>query len=95
MEEKRASGRTERQIPKFVQDDQVDLDQHLSHLPCFAERFFLFQRIDQFYGREEADLAPVMLNGLDADCSGRVAFACSRPTDQDNILGRFDKLTSV
>jgi hypothetical protein len=50
MEEQGSAGRTERQIAKLVQDDQIDLGQHLSHFPCFADRFFLFQRIDQFHG---------------------------------------------
>jgi hypothetical protein len=48
-------------------------------LPCLVGRLFLFQRIDQIDGGEEAYLSAVMLDSLDAKCGGDVAFAGTGP----------------
>ena len=95
MEEHHPAQRAERQIAELIKDHEIKLGQAFSKMPRFAFCFFQFKCIDQFNGREEAHLTPVMFDGLDADCCGCVALARSGTADQNNILGRFDKLASV
>ena len=86
VEQQRTAGRAEWQIAEFIKDNQVDFGQHLSHLPSLPKCLFLLQRIDEFNGRVEAHFASVMLNGLDADSCGDMAFASSRSSDQNNVF---------
>ena len=56
---------------------------------------FLFEGVDQFDGGEEADLAAVMLDGLDAEGGRDMGFARSGTADQDNILRAVHALTAM
>ena len=56
------------------EDHQVGFDERLSDLPGLALGFFLLQCVDQFDGREEAHAFAVMLDGLDAEGGGNMAF---------------------
>ena len=86
VEQQRTAGRAERQVAKLIKDDQVDLGEHLSHLSSLSKGLFLLQCVDQFDGGVEAHLAPVMLNGLDSDSCGDMAFAGVWSTNQDDVF---------
>ena len=66
MEQQGPARGAEWQVSQLVQDHEVELGQAFRDLPGLALGFFLFERVDQFDGREEADLPAVMLDGLDA-----------------------------
>lgn len=53
---------TEWEVAQFIQDHEVELGHAFGDLPCLS----LLEGVDQFDGGEEADLATVMLDGLDA-----------------------------
>ena len=74
---------------------EVEFGQAFGDLPGLALGLFLFEGVDQFDGREEADLAAVMFDGLDAKGSGDMGLAGSRAADQNNILGTVHELASV
>ena len=56
---------------------------------------FLFQRIDQLDGREEADLPAVVFDGLDAEGGGGMGFARSGATNQHDVLCTIQQLAFV
>ena len=95
MEQQRTAGRAERQIAKFVEDDQVDLGKHLGHFPSLSESLFLLQCVDEFYCGVEAHFASVMLYGLNADSRGDMAFASSRPANQNSVFRILYELTAM
>ena len=82
MEEQRTTGGAEWQISQFVQDHQVELDQGLGDLTGLALGLFLFERVDQFDRREEADLSAMMFDGLDAEGGRDMRFAGARSADR-------------
>ncbi len=57
VEEQRSTRGTERKVSEFIEDQQIETDQRLGDLACLASCFLLLERIDQFDGREEADLS--------------------------------------
>ncbi len=95
VEQQCTAGRAERQVAKLVEDNQVDLCEHLSHLASLSEGLFLLQRVDQFDGRVEAHFASVVLDGLDADSCSDMAFASARPTDQNDVFCILYELTAM
>ena len=95
VEQQCAARRAERQVAELVEDDQVDLCKHLSHFPGLPKGFFLFQCVDEFDGRVEAHFASVMLNCLDTDSGGDVAFACAGPTNQNNVFRILNELAAM
>ena len=54
--------------------------------PPLSPGLFLFEGVDQFNGREEADFPAVMLNGLDAEGGSDIGFSGARAADQNDIL---------
>jgi hypothetical protein len=56
---------------------EIELGQAFRGLAGLALGLFLFEGIDQFDGREEADLSAVMFDGLDAEGGGNMGFAGS------------------
>jgi len=73
----------------------VDFGQHLGQFSGLSERLFLLQRVDVFDGRIEAHFASVVLDGLDADRGGDVAFAGAWSADQDDVFRIFHEFASV
>jgi hypothetical protein len=67
MEQQRAARGAERQVAQFIEDHEVELGQVLGNLACLALGLLLFEGVDQFDRREEADLSTMMLDRLDAD----------------------------
>ena len=67
VEEQCPTRRTERQVSQLVEDNEVELGHCFRDLPGLALNLFLFEGVDQFDGREEANLAAVMFDGLDAE----------------------------
>ena len=57
----------EGQIAQFIKDHEIEAGQAFGNLPGLALGLLLFEGVDQFNGGEEADLAAVMLDGLDAE----------------------------
>ncbi len=74
---------------------EVELGQAFGDLAGLALGLFLFEGVDQFDGREEADLSSVMLGGLDAEGGGDMGFAGARVADEDDILGAVHELAAV
>ena len=66
VEEQRSTRRAERKVSELIQDQQIETDQRLGDLASLASGLFLLERIDQFDGREEADLSAIVLDSLDA-----------------------------
>ncbi len=95
MEEQRPAGRAEGKISQFVQDQQIEANQRLGDLACLAFGLLLFESIDQFDGREEADLSAMVLDGLDSKSGRDMRFASARATDKDNVLRPIHELASV
>ncbi len=85
--------------PEFVKYQQIETNQGLGDLACLALCLclclLLLKRIDQFDGREEADLAAMMLDGLDTEGGRDMCFSCARSADKDNILRSVHELASV
>ena len=67
VEQQGATGRAERQISQLIEDHEIEAGQAFSDLPRLSLGLLLFEGVDQFNGGEEADLAAVMLDGLDAE----------------------------
>ncbi len=93
VEEQRAARGAERQVSQLVQYDQVQFRQVLGDLAGLALGLLLFQGIDQFNGREEADPSTVVFDGLDTEGGGGVGLAGAGPTDQHHVLGTVQELT--
>jgi hypothetical protein len=55
MEEQRPARGAERQIAKFVENDEVGMGEPTSDLPRLSLKLLLFEGVDEFDGREEAD----------------------------------------
>ena len=95
VEQQCAAGRAEWQVAKLVEDDEVDLGEHLGHFPGLPKGLFLLQRVDQFDGRIEAHFASVMLDGLDTDSCSDMAFASAGPSDQNDVFRILYELTAM
>ena len=78
VEEERSTRGAEQQIPQLVKDHEIELGQTLGDLPRLALRLFLFERVDEFDGREEPDLSAMMLDGLNAERGGDMGFTGPR-----------------
>jgi hypothetical protein len=74
---------------------EVKLGQAFGDLAGLALGRFLLQCVDQVDGREEADLATVMRDGLNAQGRGGVGLAGSGATDQDHVLGAVHERATV
>ena len=74
---------------------EVELGQAFGNLAGLSLGLFLFEGIDQFDGGEEADLAAMMLDGLDTEGRRDMGLARSWPPDQHDILGAVHKLTAM
>ncbi len=70
MEEQRTARSAERQLAKFVQDHEIELGGAFGKLSSLTLGLFLFKGVDQLDGRQEADLAPVMFDSLNAEGGG-------------------------
>ena len=57
--------------------------------------FFLLERIDQLYGREEPDLAAMVLDSLDAKGGGNMGLPGARATDKHDVLRPVHELAAV
>lgn len=66
MEEQCAARGAERQVAQFVEDHEIKLCKAFGKLSSLPLGLLLFERVDQLDGREEADLAAVMFDGLHA-----------------------------
>ena len=64
-------------------------------MPSFAFCLLLFERVDGLNGREEADFAAVMLDGLHAEGGGNMGFSSAGAADQDNVLCAVHELTAM
>ena len=78
MEQQGPAGGAEGQIAKFIQDHEVELGQAFGDLPGLSLGLFLFEGVDQLDGGEEADLATVMFDGLNAEGGCDMGFAGAR-----------------
>jgi hypothetical protein len=56
---------------------------------------FLFEGVDEFDGREEANPLVVVFDGLDAEGRGDVGFARARTSDQNNVVSVLEKLATI
>ena len=86
MEQQRPARGAERQVAKFVEDDEVGIGKPSGDLAWLALVLFLFEGVDEFDGREEPDALAVMLDGLDADGRGEMRLARPR-RDSDMAPG--------
>jgi hypothetical protein len=75
MEEQGSAGGAERQVAKFVEDDEIGMGEPRCDLPSLSLALFLFEGVDEFDGGEEPDAFAVMFDGLDAHGRCEVSFA--------------------
>jgi len=64
------AGGAERQIAELVEDHEVGAREALGELPGLSLGLFLFERVDELDGGEEADLLSMMLDSLDPERRG-------------------------
>src|ERR1700677_456406 len=95
MEEERSAGGAERQVAKFVEDDEIGIGEAPRNLAGLPLALLLFESVDELDGGEEPAALAVMLDGLDADRRGEVRFACARAADQDDIVSIFQELAAM
>jgi len=95
VEQQCTAGRAERQVAEFIIDNQVNFGQDLGHLASLPKCFFLFQCVDEFDGRVKAHFASLVLNGLDTDSCGDMAFASAGPTNQNDVFRILDELATI
>jgi hypothetical protein len=62
------------------QDHEIQADKALGKLSGFAFGLLLFERVDELDGREEANLAAMMLNSLHTKGCRGMRFASPRAT---------------
>ena len=67
VEQQCAARPAERQVAKLVEDDEVDLGEHLSHLPSLPKRLFLLERFSGLEHQRYKRAAPCCLLVHDAD----------------------------
>ena len=82
---KSAAGGAERQSWRLVEDDDWSGRSRAAIWPAFALKLFLFERVDEFDGREEADALAMMLDRLTPIAVARCVLAGSRAGDQDDV----------
>jgi hypothetical protein len=95
MEQQRASRGAERQVAKFVENDEIGISEPPSDLPSLPLKLLLFEGVDEFNGREEPDTLAVMLDSLNADGRGEMRLARARAADKDDIVRVFQELAAV
>ena len=78
MEQQGPAGGAEGQVAQFVQDHEVELGHCFGDLAGLALGLFLFEGVDQFDGREEADFSTMMFDGLNAKGRRDMGFAGAR-----------------
>ena len=65
MEEQGPAGGAERQVAKFVEDDEIGVGKPGRDLAGFALKFLLFESVDEFDGGEKPyALAVVLIAGM-------------------------------
>jgi len=79
---------------ELVRDDDVQCGQVFGDFPGFFLGLFLFEGIEQFNRREEANLAAVMFYRLDAE-GGDMGFAGSRAADKHASLSAVHELAAM
>ena len=94
VEEQGPARGAERQVSQLVEDHQVEAGKAFGDLPGLALGLFLFQRIYQLDGREEASLSAVMFDGLNAEGGCDVGLSGSWPPDQHDVLRPVDDRAS-
>ena len=67
VKEQGAAGRAEREVTQLIEDNEVVAHKSLGQLSGLSVCFLLFESIDQFDGRVEPRLFPVMFDGLDGE----------------------------
>ena len=74
---------------------EVELGKAFGKLPSFAFCLFLFKRVDQFDGREEAHLSTMVFDRLHAKGCGGMGFTRSWATNQHDVLCPIHELAFV
>ena len=95
VEQQGSTRGTEREVAQFIKDHEVELGQAFGDLSGLALGLFLFEGVDQFDGREEADLSAVMLDGLDTECRRDMGFSGAWATNQDDVLSTIHELAAI
>ena len=94
MAQQSSAGLTKRQIPQFIEDHPIDVTRTQGKTSLFALEFFLFQRIDQFDGRQETDTV-LLLHRLDfnGNGTGRMSARRARTLPTYSPSGALDSRT--
>src|SRR5947208_4762163 len=95
MKEQRSAGGAERQVAKFVENDEIGIGGPPGDLARLALMLLLLKGVDEFHRREEPDALAVVLDGLDADGGGEMGLSCPRPADQDGVMGVRQELAAM
>ncbi len=85
----------ERQIPQFIQNNEISMGKAVGQSPLLGVELFLFKRVDEFNGRQKSYAPVMMYDGLNADRGGKVRLAGTRPTNQYDIFGLIQEFTTV
>jgi hypothetical protein len=87
----RAARGVERQIAQLVEDHEVEAYHAFRDLAGL----FPFEGVDERDGRDEADLAAVVLDELDADGGGDMGLAGAGSADQHDVLSCVEEAALV
>jgi hypothetical protein len=90
VEEQGAARGAERQVAEFVEYHEIGAREALGDLSGLAPCLLLLERVDELDGREEPDLLPVVLDGLDPERRRDMGLSRARPPDQDDVVGAVD-----
>ena len=95
MEQQGATRGTERQVAEFVKDDEIGVHEPVGHLAGLSLSLFLFERVDQFDGGEEANALFVVLDRLEAKGCGEMGLPGSGPPAKDTVVGGIDEVAAM
>lgn len=95
MEQQRAAGLAEGQIPEFIKDDEIGGDEAGRELSLLAGELLQLKRVDQLDGREEAHAAMQMFDRMHAERGGEVRLAGAWAADEHDVLGLAHEVAAV
>ena len=82
-------------VAELIEHHEIVAGEAFGDLAGLVLCLFLFERIDERDGREEAELSPVVLDGLDAKGRRDMGFTRSRTADQNGVLGTVEEFAPV
>lgn len=94
MEQQRAAGLWERDVPQLVDDHTIQWCQLPDDLPGVSICLFLDQYVNQIDGIEEAGFF-ALIDQCGSQGNGDMGFACAGSSHQNEVVGVFGELSGT